>query len=147
MSASIVTTAGCTSFDRPLAIGPVLAELESLAPLAPAHQSAEIALIRSLQELLPGVPQIACFDTAFHRTQPKLSQWYALPRAPSESGIVRIGFHGLSHEYIAGMLPRIAGAYAMEEPWSRILAMAPACARFAASAAYPHPWSSLRWMD
>lgn len=103
---------GGTRFDKPVRIdAKVLAELETLAVLAPAHQPAEIALIRSVQELLPDVPQIACFDTAFHRTQPKLSQWFALPRALSESGIVRIGFHGLSYEYIASVLPQIAGAH------------------------------------
>jgi len=88
-----------------------LKELETLAVLAPAHQPAEIALIRDMQELLPDVRQIACFDSAFHRTQPKLSQWFALPRALSESGIARIGFHGLSYEYIASVLPQIAGAH------------------------------------
>ncbi len=103
---------GGTRFDRPVRIDAnVLAGLEALAVLAPAHQPAEIALIRDVQELLPEVPQIACFDTAFHRTQPRLSQWFALPRALSESGIVRIGFHGLSYEYIASVLPQIAGAH------------------------------------
>lgn len=103
---------GGTRFDKPVRIDTnILAELEALAVLAPAHQPAEIALIRDVQELLPDVPQIACFDTAFHRTQPRLSQWFALPRALSESGIVRIGFHGLSYEYIASVLPQIAGAH------------------------------------
>jgi acetate kinase len=98
-------------FDKAVRIDAgVLAELADLAVLAPAHQPAEIALIRNMQEMLPDVPQIACFDTAFHRTQPKLSQWFALPRALSEAGIVRIGFHGLSYEYIASVLPQIAGA-------------------------------------
>jgi len=103
---------GGTRFDKPVRIDAhVLKELETLAVLAPAHQPAEIALIRDMQELLPDVRQIACFDSAFHRTQPKLSQWFALPRALSESGIARIGFHGLSYEYIASVLPQIAGAH------------------------------------
>ena len=107
---------GGTRFDKPARIDTdVLAELDALAVLAPAHQPAEVALIRDMQQLLPDVPQIACFDTAFHRTQPKLSQWFALPRALSESGIVRIGFHGLSYEYIASVLPQIAGAYPHEK--------------------------------
>ncbi len=107
---------GGTRFDKPVHIdADVLTELEDLAVLAPAHQPAEIKLIRNMQELVPDVPQIACFDTAFHRTQPKLSQWFALPRAYSESGIVRIGFHGLSYEYIASVLPQIAGAYPCEK--------------------------------
>ncbi len=107
---------GGTRFDKPVRIDAhVLTELEALAVLAPAHQPAEIALIRDVRELLPDVPQIACFDTAFHRTQPKLSQWFALPRALSESGIVRIGFHGLSYEYIASVLPQFAGAHPYEK--------------------------------
>lgn len=103
---------GGTRFDQPVRVdASVLAELEALAMLAPAHQPAEVALIRSVQELLPDVPQVACFDTAFHRTQPRLTQWFALPRALSDSGVVRIGFHGLSYEYIAGVLPQIAGGH------------------------------------
>jgi acetate kinase len=103
---------GGTRLDKPVRIDAnVLAELESLAVLAPAHQPAEIKLIRDMQAMLPDVPQVACFDTAFHRTQPKLSQWFALPRTLSESGIVRIGFHGLSYEYIASVLPQVAGTY------------------------------------
>jgi acetate kinase len=103
---------GGTRFDKPVRIDTsVLTELEALAALAPAHQPAEIALVRDVQELLPDVPQIACFDTAFNRTQPKLSQWFALPRALSESGVVRIGFHGLSYEYIASVLPQVAGTH------------------------------------
>jgi len=107
---------GGTRFDKPVRIDAnVMAELETLAVLAPAHQPAEIALIRNARELMPDVPQIACFDTAFHRTQSKLAQWFALPRALSESGIVRIGFHGLSYEYIASVLPQIAGAHLYEK--------------------------------
>jgi acetate kinase len=103
---------GGTRFDTPVRVDAnVLTEIEALAPLAPEHQPAELGVIRSLQELLPDIPQVACFDTAFHRTQPKLSQWFALPRALSESGIVRIGFHGLSYEYIASVLPKFAGAH------------------------------------
>jgi acetate kinase len=107
---------GGTRFDKPVRIDAnVMAELETLAVLAPAHQPAEIALIRNARKLMPDVPQIACFDTAFHRTQSKLAQWFALPRALSESGIVRIGFHGLSYEYIASVLPQIAGAHLYEK--------------------------------
>ena len=107
---------GGTRFDRPVRIdAAVLAGLEALMPLAPAHQPAAIAVIRSMSMRLPGTPQIACFDTAFHRTQPKLSQWYALPRAMSEAGIVRIGFHGLSYEYVASVLSVIAGSAAHDK--------------------------------
>ncbi|HEU0278085.1 MAG TPA: acetate/propionate family kinase [Rhodanobacteraceae bacterium] len=102
---------GGVSFERPVRIdAAVLNRLEALAVLAPAHQPIEIAIIEQMQGLLPGLPQVACFDTAFHHTQPKLQRWFALPRALSESGIVRVGFHGLSYEYIAGVLPGIAGA-------------------------------------
>ncbi|OOG37691.1 acetate kinase [Rhodanobacter sp. C06] len=107
---------GGTRFDRPVRIdAAVLAGLEALMPLAPAHQPAAIAVIRSMSMRLPGTPQIACFDTAFHRTQPKLSQWYALPRAMSEAGIVRIGFHGISYEYVASVLSVIAGSAAHDK--------------------------------
>lgn len=104
---------GGTRFDAPVRIDArVLAELEALAPLAPLHQPIALAAIRGMQDLLPQVPQVACFDTAFHHTQAKLSRWFALPRELGEAGIVRIGFHGLSYEYIAGALPGIAGARA-----------------------------------
>lgn len=103
---------GGTRFEQPVRIDArVMAELESLAALAPAHQPHEIALMKAVQALLPGMPQIACFDSAFHRTQPRLSQWFALPRSLSESGVVRIGFHGLSYAYIASVLPRVAAPH------------------------------------
>jgi acetate kinase len=91
------------------------AAIETLAgfiPLAPLHQPHNLAGIRALRALLPGVPQIACFDTAFHQTQPAIARRFALPRALSESGIKRYGFHGLSYEYIAHVLPQHLGARA-----------------------------------
>jgi acetate kinase len=101
---------GGQRFDRPVrADADVLAELDLLVPLAPAHQPAALAAIRTTAERLPGVPQVICFDTAFHRHQPRLDQWYALPRNLSETGVLRYGFHGLSYEYIASVLPGIAG--------------------------------------
>lgn len=90
----------------------VLRELDALVPLAPQHQPAALAAIRLVARLLPDVPQFACFDTAFHRSQSRLAQWFALPRTLSESGIVRFGFHGLSYEYIASALPGILGGRA-----------------------------------
>jgi acetate kinase len=97
-------------FDRPVcADAEVMSELDVLVPLAPAHQPAALAAIRTTADLLPGVPQVICFDTAFHRHQSRLDQWYALPRDLSEAGVVRYGFHGLSYEYIASVLPEIAG--------------------------------------
>lgn len=82
----------------------VLAELESLVPLAPLHQPHNIAAIRAVSQYVPSLPQVACFDTSFHRTQPAVAQQFALPRQLTESGIQRYGFHGLSYEYIASQL-------------------------------------------
>ncbi len=101
---------GGTRFDKPVRItAEVMAELDALSALAPNHQPFALAAIRSAGALLPDVPQIACFDTAFHRSQPRLAQWFALPRELCESGVIRYGFHGLSYEYIAGVLPDVAG--------------------------------------
>jgi acetate kinase len=90
----------------------VFAALEKLIPLAPLHQPHNLAAIRALRETLPLVPQIACFDTAFHRTHAQLADVYALPWAYYEAGVRRYGFHGLSYEYIAATLPQIAPAIA-----------------------------------
>ncbi len=83
----------------------VLEKLTSYTPLAPLHQPHNVAGIRALQALMPNVPQIACFDTAFHRTQPDVAQMFGLPRWASAEGIKRYGFHGLSYEFIARTLP------------------------------------------
>ena len=83
----------------------VLAALERLVPLSPLHQPHNLAGIRALARLRPGVPQVACFDTAFHHTLPSLAQNFALPRDMSARGIRRYGFHGLSYEYVASVLP------------------------------------------
>ena len=85
----------------------LLAELEGYAPLAPAHQPYNLAGIGALAARWPELPQVACFDTAFHRSQPRLAQLFALPRRYAEEGVLRYGFHGLSYEYIAGQLPRL----------------------------------------
>jgi len=78
--------------------------LEELGPLAPLHQPYCLAPIRQLRKQLPDVPQIACFDTAFHARQSEMIRRYALPRALSERGLLRYGFHGLSYEYIKCVL-------------------------------------------
>ena len=83
----------------------VLGHLESFIPLAPLHEPHNVAGIKALQNLLPDVPQVACFDTAFHRTQPEVAQTFGLPRALTAEGIKRYGFHGLSYEFIARALP------------------------------------------
>jgi acetate kinase len=84
----------------------VLASLEKLVPLAPLHQPHNLALIRIITERAPQLPQVACFDTAFHRAQPELAQAFALPPSITERGVRRYGFHGLSYEYIASVLPQ-----------------------------------------
>jgi acetate kinase len=83
----------------------VVARVEKLVPLAPLHLPHNLAPIRVLLARSPELPQIACFDTAFHRTQPPLEQMFALPRELEEAGVRRYGFHGLSYEYIASALP------------------------------------------
>ena len=83
----------------------VLAHLTSFIPLAPLHEPHNVAGIRALQALMPDVPQVACFDTAFHRSQPDVAQVFGLPRALTAEGIKRYGFHGLSYEFIARALP------------------------------------------
>jgi len=85
----------------------VLMELENLIPLAPLHQPHNLATIRALLETMPTLPQVACFDTAFHRTQPAVAQRFAIPRRFAEEGIRHYGFHGLSYEYIASILPTL----------------------------------------
>ena len=86
----------------------VLASLERFVPLAPLHQPHGLAAIRAVQARLPDTPQVACFDTAFHRGHPEVADRYALPEALYEEGVRRYGFHGLSYEYIARTLPRVA---------------------------------------
>ncbi|ALG71882.1 acetate kinase [Azospirillum thiophilum] len=86
----------------------VMDELDGLVPLAPLHQPHNLAAIRALAEAHPELPQVACFDTAFHRNQPWQAQTFAIPRELTEEGVRRYGFHGLSYEYIARRLPEIA---------------------------------------
>ncbi len=84
----------------------VLSALEKFVPLAPLHQPHNLAPIRALIKLAPSLPQVACFDTAFHRNQPGVAQAFALPKAITDRGVRRYGFHGLSYEYIAHTLPQ-----------------------------------------
>ena len=85
----------------------VLAALDKFVPLAPLHQPHNLAAIRAVMHRSPDVPQVACFDTAFHRTNPEIAQMFALPYELHEAGVRRYGFHGLSYEYIASVLPGI----------------------------------------
>jgi len=82
----------------------IVQQLDALTPLAPLHQPHSLAPIRTLMALRPGMPQVACFDTAFHRTMPAVATRFALPREYEAEGVRRYGFHGLSYEYIARAL-------------------------------------------
>ena len=99
---------GGTAYAAPVRVdATVLGALAGLVPLAPLHQPHNLLPIRVLAERRPGLPQVACFDTAFHRTAPALAQAFALPPAITERGVRRYGFHGLSYEYVAAALPGI----------------------------------------
>jgi acetate kinase len=101
---------GGTRYAQPVRVAErVLQALAAFVPLAPLHQPHNLAGIEAIAAALPGVPQVACFDTAFHRTQPTLAQLFALPRRITAEGVRRYGFHGLSYEYIADVLPRHLG--------------------------------------
>jgi len=98
---------GGERYSKPIVVDEtVLGHLESFVPLAPLHEPHNVAGIKALQALLPEVPQIACFDTAFHRSQPDVAQLFGLPRGLTAEGIKRYGFHGLSYEFIARALPQ-----------------------------------------
>jgi acetate kinase len=86
----------------------LLAYLKSLIPLAPLHQPFNIEVIDKIFAMMPDVPQVACFDTAFHTTIPMSHRRYAIPRMWEEKGVLRYGFHGLSYEYIAGKLKEVS---------------------------------------
>lgn len=86
----------------------MLTAIEALVPLAPLHQPQSIRLIRAIRHLRPGLPQIASFDTAFHRSQSDLMRRFALPRELFDQGVKRYGFHGLSYKFVAARLRRIA---------------------------------------
>ena len=100
---------GGTDFSGPTKVdGQVMDALRKLSPLAPLHQPHNLAPIEALAELAPHIPQVACFDTAFHRNQPELAQIFAIPREITKAGVRRYGFHGLSYQYIAKRLAEIA---------------------------------------
>lgn len=94
---------------RPTVVTPaIIAELKTFLPLAPNHLPGEIAAIEAASRAYPELPQVACFDTAFHRAMPALHQRLPLPREYFDQGILRYGFHGLSYQYIVEELGRIA---------------------------------------
>jgi acetate kinase len=100
---------GGPDYDRPVLIDHgVVSRLERYSALAPLHQPHNLAPIRTLLANFPSLPQVACFDTAFHRAHDDLADCYAIPRQLHEEGVRRYGFHGLSYEYIAKTLPKVA---------------------------------------
>jgi acetate kinase len=100
---------GGAGYARPVRVDKKVYEaLEKLVPLAPLHQPHNLALIATILKAAPHLPQVACFDTAFHRTQPEIVQEFALPRRLTEAGVRRYGFHGISYEYVSRQLRRTA---------------------------------------
>jgi acetate kinase len=100
---------GGPDFDQPVLIDHgVVARLERFVALAPLHQPHNLAPIRSLLANFPALPQVACFDTAFHRAHDPVADYYAIPHQLHAEGVRRYGFHGLSYEYVAKTLPQVA---------------------------------------
>ena len=99
---------GGDRYREPQRVAPeVLADLRALVPIDPNHLPQAIAAIEAVARAYPTVPQVVCFDTAFHSRMPRVARLYALPRALAEEGVVRYGFHGLSYEYVVGELRRV----------------------------------------
>jgi len=100
---------GGARFEAPALIeGDVLDYLESLAIMEPSHQPFNVKGARALAEAFPGLPQVACFDSSFHRTMPEAAQHYALPKDVRDAGARHWGYHGLSYEYISRQIPEFA---------------------------------------
>ena len=98
---------GGQEYTRPVRVNAaIVTALEKYVPLAPLHQPHNLTPIKTLLERLPQLPQVACFDTSFHRGQPAVAQAFALPKSITDRGVIRYGFHGLSYEYIASVLSR-----------------------------------------
>jgi acetate kinase len=105
---------GGAEFSRPLRLNAEIVDrLAAFIPLAPLHQPHNLAVIRAMFASHPELPQIACFDTAFHRSQPPIAQAFAIPREYAEAGVRRYGFHGISYQYVSGRLTEIAPEIAM----------------------------------
>jgi acetate kinase len=101
---------GGQEFTGPVLIDQLsLQKMADLTPLAPLHQPHNLAAVSAIAKRAPDMAQVACFDTSFHRTQPRLAQLFAIPHKLTDEGIIRYGFHGLSYEYIASMLPELLG--------------------------------------
>jgi len=100
---------GGAKFAGPCIVTPaVMDELRALIPLAPLHQPYNLGAIEAVHEVLPDVPQVACFDTSFHRGRPAVAELVPFPKTIRDAGVQRYGFHGLSYEYIASVLPEVA---------------------------------------
>ena len=109
---------GGQHYSAPVQVTPAIREaLEQLTPLAPLHEPYNLAGIDQARARWPSIPQIACFDTGFHRTQPDIAQRYAIPNSYFDDGVLRYGFHGLSYEYIAGQIPELFG----DRPSDRVI--------------------------
>lgn len=101
---------GGANYAEPMLIDDkIIADLTALIPLAPLHQPHNLTAINALAKLHRSLPQVACFDTAFHHNQPRIATTFAIPRALTDDGIRRYGFHGISYEYIAEVLPHVLG--------------------------------------
>ena len=100
---------GGTRFESPVLIdGDVLAYLDSLVAMEPSHQPYNVRGARAVAEAFPGLPQVACFDTSFHRTMPEVAQIYALPKEVRDAGVRHWGYHGISYDYISRQVPKFA---------------------------------------
>ena len=125
----------------------VLEALQALVPLAPLHQPHDLSPIRAIAAARPDLPQVACYDTAFHHTMPPVARQIALPRRFAAEGVRRYGFHGLSYEYIAGRLRETAPVLASGRMIVAHLGTAPACAPCGAASASTRRWASPHWTD
>ena len=100
---------GGARFEAPVRIvGDVLDYLKSLAVMEPSHQPYNVLGARALAEAFPGLPQVACFDSSFHRTMPEVAQIYALPQDVRDAGVRHWGYHGISYDYISRQVPKFA---------------------------------------
>jgi acetate kinase len=123
----------------------VLAYLDGFIPLFPLHQPHNLAPVRRLLERLPDLPQVACFDTSFHRTNPEIAQLYALPLEYAETGVRRYGFHGLSYEYVASVLPGFDPRAASGRTVACHLGNGVSACAMKAARAWRAPWASREW--
>jgi len=138
---------GGQKYSAPIIINDeIMRDLETLMALAPLHEPHNLAGIRAAQDRFPGVPQIACFDTAFHRKHSFVDDCYAIPRRFYEAGICRYGFHGLSYEYIS---ERLVAMFPKESQGKVIIAhLGNGASMTALKMVFQLPllWDSLLWM-